>query len=298
MVAPDRPQAPVRMRRGALSMTASALLFAAMGVGVKYASARLPDAMVVFFRNAVGLALFLPWLALSRGRAAATTHFRDHLVRGLAGTAAMYFFFHAIGRLRLADALSLSYTMPIFMPLIARLWLGEKIPPNLGWVVGLGFAGVLLILKPGLGVLQPAALSALLSGLLGSVAQVGVRGLTRTEPPARIVFYFSLIASVVSAAPLLVSWRSPSPVLWGVLILVGLFATAAQLCLTRSYQFAPPARVGPFIYSAVVFAGFFDWVFWGKGPDFLSVMGAALIGLAGILVIRRGGDRAPLSENA
>ena len=132
----------------------------------------------------------------------------------------------------------------------------------------LGFAGILLILKPGLGLFQPAALIGVLSALFASVAQVGIRRLTRTEPVERIVFYFGVISTAVSAAPLVREWRTPPATLWVVLAGLGIVATLGQLALTRAYSHAPATRVGPFIYSAVVFAALLDWLFWGQlaGP--------------------------------
>ena len=120
-------------------------------------------------------------------------------------------YFYAIARLRLADAVLLNQSMPLFIPLVERAWLGNRIPPRLWGVLALGFAGLLLILRPGTGVFEPVALVGLASAVLASVAQVGIRRLTRTEPVTRIVFYFGLVASVVSLPPAVYWWKGPSP---------------------------------------------------------------------------------------
>ena len=130
-------------------------------------------------------------------------------------------------------------------------------------MLGLGFAGLLLILRPGTGVFEPAALVGLASAVLASIAQVGIRRLTRTEPVTRIVFYFGLVASVVSLPPAVYWWKSPSPATWAVLLLMGVFATVGQLTLTRAYVHAPAASVGPFLYAGPVFAGLLDWLHLG-----------------------------------
>jgi drug/metabolite transporter (DMT)-like permease len=277
-------------------MTAACLLFALMGAAVKAACRELPSDQVVFFRNALGLAALAPLLWRAGRRGLATRRPWPHAARALAGLAAMYCSFYALAHMRLADALVLGYTAPLFMPFLAKFWLGEEIPAGLGRVLAAGFLGVGLILRPGFGIFQPAALAGLAAGLLGAVAQVGIRGLTRTEPVLRIVFYFGLIGSVVSALPAAAGgWREPSPKLWVLLAAMGAVASAAQLLLTRAYREAPPARVGPFIYSAVVFAGLLDWVFWGKLPDVLSAAGAGLVILSGVLAIR-GMNRAVPTE--
>src|SRR6185436_677769 len=135
-----------------------------------------------------------------------------------AGLASMYCYFYAIARLGLSEAILLNYSLPLFMPLIARAWLREEVPPRLWRALALGFLGILLILRPGTGVFRPAALAALLAAVLAALAQVGVRRLTRTEPITRIVFYFALISTVVSAVPLLKVWTLPGRGVWTVLM--------------------------------------------------------------------------------
>jgi len=274
-------------------MVGSALLFAGMGAAVKIASASLPNAMVVFARSALGLAALLPWLVRLGPRHLATRHFREHVVRGLAGLGAMYCFFYAIAHLRLADAVLLNYSLPLFMPFIESLWLGEPFPRRLWWGVGLGFLGVIVILRPGPGIFQPAALAGVAAALFAAVAQVGVRQLTRSEPSLRIVFYFGVISTAVSALPLVREWRTPASPLWLTLVAMGLLATAGQLLLTEAYAFAPAARVGPFIYTSVVFAGVFDWGLFGRPPDRFTLAGAVMIALAGAVVLKQGGAAPP-----
>jgi len=274
-------------------MVASALFFAGMGAGVKLASGTLPNPMVVFFRNAVGLVALLPLVPrLGRG-GLATRHLGEHLVRSLAGLAAMYCFFYAIAHLRLADAVLLNYSLPLFMPMIARFWLGEAVPPGLWRGLALGFVGVGLILKPGLGLFNPVALVGLAAAVLAALAQVGVRRLTETEPATRIVFYFGVISTLVSAIPLARVWRTPAPALWGTLLAIGLCATVAQLFLTRAYAQAPAAQVGPFIYASVPFAALLDGALFGLWPDALSIAGGVLVCAAGILTLRQMAPTSP-----
>ena len=283
------------LRRGALYMVASALLFASMAAAVRVASRELPNAPIVFFRHFIMLVFLLPWLLRQGRHALDTGDFRGHLVRGLAGVSAVACYFYAIARLRLADAVLLNQSMPLFIPLVERAWLGNRIPPRLWGVLALGFAGLMLILRPGTGVFEPAALFGLASAVLASVAQVGIRRLTRTEPVTRIVFYFGLVASVVSLPPAVYWWKGPSPATWAVLLLMGVFATVGQLTLTRAYVHAPAASVGPFLYAGPVFAGLLDWLIWGRLPDALFVLGAIIVVAAATLALRlRSASPAPV----
>jgi drug/metabolite transporter (DMT)-like permease len=285
VIAPTMPY-DTDLKRGALFMTVSALLFAGMSLAVKVASRGLPNPEIVFFRNVLGLAVLLPLTLPLGARGLATRHLAEHLVRGLAGLAAMYCFFYAIAHLRVADAVLLNYSLPLFMPLIAWAWLKEPVPGRLWWVLALGFAGLLLILKPGLSLFNPVALVGVAAAVLAALAQVGIRRLTRTEPVTRIVFYFGVIATAVSAVPLAGVWRRPDASQWGVLIALGVLATLAQLALTRAYAHAPAAQVGPFIYMSVVFTTVLEGGLWGVWPDALSIAGAVLVCAAGILTLR------------
>src|SRR5262245_38555924 len=267
-------------------MVAASLLFAGMGLAVKIASGELPNTSVVFFRSAFGLLAVLPWLRGLGKDALRTTRLGEHVLRGLAGLGSMYCFFFAIARLPLAEAVLLNYTLPLYMPLIESAWLREPVPPRVWPPLLVGFAGIALVLRPGPGVFRPAALAAVASALLASIAQVGVRRLTATEPVEKIVLYFALLSTAVSALPAAAAWRSPSGAMWPVLLALGVLATAGQLLLTRAYAHAPASRVGPFIYSSVVFAGALDWMFRGAVPDALSLAGAVIVVAAGVMALR------------
>jgi len=274
--------------RGALYMVCGGFMFAAMGAAVKLLSASFGNPMVVFARSALGLVLLLPWLARVGPAGIRTRALREHLVRGVAGLLSMYCFFFVLARMRLADAVLLNYSAPLFVPFIERAWLGEEFSPRLWRGIAIGFVGLLLILKPGLTLFQPAALVGVLAALLAGTAQVGVRRLTQTEPVTRIVFYFALASTLLSAAPAALTWTPLPPIgsIAGTLAALGVSATLGQLAMTRAYSYAPAAQVGPFIYSAVVFAGLFDWALFAKLPDLLSVLGAFLICAAGVLTLR------------
>jgi drug/metabolite transporter (DMT)-like permease len=188
--------------------------------------------------------------------------------------------------MRLADAVLLNYSLPIFIPFVESVWLGEAFPRRLWIPVVVGFLGVLVILRPGSGLMEPVALLGVASALFAAVAQVGVRRLTRTEPVTRIVFYFAIIATFLSALPTAVSWRAPHGLVWLAAAAMGLTATLGQLAMTRAYAHAPASQVGPFIYSSVVFAAALDWLFWRKLPDAFTVAGGGLVVAAGILSLR------------
>lgn len=292
-----KPAAGQDLVRGAAYMLASALLFSAMSALVKVVSASLPNEMVVFFRSTMGLVFLLPWVWRHGWHHLKTRHPGQHLVRAASGLAAMYCYFYAIAHLPLAEATLLNYSTPLFIPFIAAAWLGEPVAGRVAVAITVGFAGIALILKPGMHLFTPDSLVGLAAGVLAAVAMVGIRRMHRSETPFRIVFYFTLLSTLGSAVPLAWSWRMPQPELWLLLVAMGALASMAQIALTRAYTCAPASQVGPFSYATVVFAALWGAWLWGEIVDGLTALGAALVCTAGVLTIRLAGRRAaPLPE--
>ncbi|MFP4061263.1 MAG: DMT family transporter [Halochromatium sp.] len=286
----DHSRRPQSLLLGAAFIVLGECCFASMGVCIRIVSAELPNAMVVFGRNLIGLMLLAPWL-LRHGVGDVKTRVPGlHLLRAVAGVAAMYCFFHAIAELPLAEAMLLKLTAPIFIPLIAIAWLHERVASLLWVALGIGFAGVILILEPDpsrhwAGV-SPVALIGLLGGVLAAVAKVTVRRLSHSEPIGRIVFYFALIGGSISALPLFWNWQMPSPsaLLW--LLGIGIAATLGQLALTRGLSLAPASRMGAFGYFSVVFGAGYGWLFWDEPLTLSLLLGTLLIAVGGLLASR------------
>ena len=278
----------ILLRAAGYALLAS-LLFAGMGVAVRYASAELPTTMVVFMRNFFGLLALLPWLFHARGlQSLGTRRLPSHLLRAIAGLTAMYCFFYALAHLHLAEAVILNYSSPLFIAIFALLLLGEHANRRLIVAIIVGLLGVGMIVKPGIGVWSPPALIGLASGVFAALAMVGIRHMSATEPTRRIVFYFCLFGTLFSSVPLLWAWQTPSLEIVAAMALAGTGATAAQLLLTKSYTLVPAAQVGPYTYASVIFAAILGWLLWGETPDPASFAGAALIIIAGIMTLRSG----------
>jgi drug/metabolite transporter (DMT)-like permease len=122
--------------------------------------------------------------------------------------------------------------------------------------------------------------------------------MSSSEPTIRIVFYFTVFGTLISAMPLFWSWQSPKEEIWWLLVLMGLLAAVGQFLLTKGYSLAPAAKVGPFSYSNVVFAMLLGWVLWGESLDFLTWVGAFLICIAGIITTRKTATHALVGTTA
>lgn len=280
---------------GAALIVASELLFASMGATVKAVSTGLPTEVIVFMRGMFGVLILSPLLLRRVNKEVLTTHvFHLHLLRAILGVSAMYCFFYALANLQLADGMLLKMTAPLFMPLIAAVWLLEKLGTKIWLAVGLGFVGVALVIQPE-GEFNWIALVGLAGGMFAAGAKVTVRRLGQTESTIRIVFYFSLVVMLIAMIPLAWAWQTPTAQEWGLLFLMGLFGTLGQLLLTRGYSVAAASQVAPFTYFSVVFAALYGYLFWDETLDFGFIAGAMLIAVAGIVALRSNGKRNKLS---
>jgi len=273
--------------RGALLISASALLMATLGSLVKSVTTQLPIDTIVFYRSLFGLLILLPWVLRHGPRGLSTPVLRLHLLRGLFGLGAMYGYFFALSRIPLAEAVLLTFSAPLFIPFVARLWIAEPLTNRIVAATVVGFVGIVLILRPGATMFEIAALVGVLSGMSAAGAMVTLRQLAmHREPASRTVFYFALICVLVSALPVLLDWQLPPASLWLQLAVIAMLAVGGQVLLTRGYACAPAARVAPFSYLAPVFSAGYGWMLWDELPDTLTIAGALLVAIAGIVAIR------------
>lgn len=278
----ERSMHPVQ---GAALLALSALLFSGMGVLVREASATVNNENIVFFRNIVGVFFFLP-LLLSKGlRPFKTKRLKSHLLRTTYGLAAMYCFFYAIAHLPLADAMVFTYSAPVFTPIIAYFWLKEPLTKRMLAFSVLGLLGVVLVAKPSDAIFGSLSLVGLAASLLAASAFVSIREMSNTEPAYRMVFYFALFSSLISAIPLLWAWQPLNQQQLILLCAAGLLAALAQIIMSRAYSLAPPGLIGPVAYLAIVFAGVFSFFLWDEVPDVASILGAVLIFTASTLAV-------------
>ena len=266
-----------------LWMVVASLLFACMGVCVKFAAQTHSAVEITFYRSFISLLLMFGLVRL-RGVALATAHWRWQVSRGLVGFSALFAYFYAITLLPLATAVTLNYTSAIFLAIYLAL-AGMRLRGGILGALVIGLVGVALLLKPTLHAEQlGAGLIGLGSGVLAGMAYFSVRELgARGEPEVRTVFYFSLVSSVCAALWLLFSELHAVDLRSGLLLLgVASFATAAQLAMTRAYMRGKTLLSAALAYSTVIFSSLFGVLFWGEVLDVVAWFAIGLIILSGI----------------
>jgi drug/metabolite transporter (DMT)-like permease len=274
---------PENLRLGILLTVLGFLGVAVMSAFGKAASASVSAGVLVFFQSAISLLLLLAWVLWVGVADLKTQHLGLHLVRAITGLLSQYFFFLAVSDITLLDAVLLVNAAPLFIPFVALIWLKTRIEGKLWLGLGIGFLGIILILQPGAGVFHWASLLALAAGGFSAIALVGQGRLTATEPASRILFYYVLISSVLTAPLAVAHWSAPEPSVWMWLLGVGVFMISSQLLLVMAFARASAALVSPFNYSVVVFAGLIDWLVWNQVPNLLSMAGVVLVCAGGII---------------
>lgn len=272
--------------RGAMLLVLSEFFLVCSGMVIKQLAGELPTEQIVFARNIFGLMLLLPWILRKGTRAIRTEKLHLHFMRAAVGVTAMSCLYYSWGHLPLAQAALLKQTGPFFMPIIALWWLGERVSALVKWSITIGFVGVVLILNPTEGTLNFAVLIALFGAMLGALAKIVIRKMSTTEPAKRIVFYFALFASILSAIPAAFVWVSPTLVQLGWLLLMAITSTVAQLLLSKGYGMAPAGQLGPFTYSSVALAALFGWWLWDENLALSSWLGILVVTIAGVMAMQ------------
>lgn len=286
------PSSPAERRNepvlGILCAVGGTILFSAQEAVFKYLSSDYSVMQLVFMRSwfvLVPTAVFI-WRA---GGPRILTEVRPGplLLRGGLTFGAWVCYFHAIAVIPLADASALVFISPIAATLLAVVVLRERVGVHRWAAIVLGFVGVLVIVRPGEGTLQPAAFLALGSALFYAANAVLTRSLTAEFKSAALVFYNALIFMAVSGVAQPFVWHTP---LWadvGVMAITGLFAGIAQFMITQAYRLAPVSVVAGFDYTHIIWASLFGFLIFHDVPGVNVLAGAVIVIVAGLYILHR-----------
>jgi drug/metabolite transporter (DMT)-like permease len=266
--------------------TAAFFCVALVGTLAKVSSQYTSTGVLLLSQNLICFLFVLPvalrggWSSLRTGKIGL------HILRATMGTACWYALFFAITQIPLSNATLLTYSAPLWMPLIA--WLVTHQPVHrLTWIgAGIGFVGVILVLQPQGRSFSLGELSALSGAVFLAVAMMSVRWLGATEPTIRVLFYYFLLSTLMSVPIALFDWQPFTSQAWGWLIALGIAQLLSQVLIVVAYRYASAEKVGPFIYSVIVFTALIDWIVWDHAPTPSSYLGMALVIGGGLVAIR------------
>ncbi|MDR0407986.1 MAG: DMT family transporter [Campylobacteraceae bacterium] len=289
----------LKINDGVLYMLIASFCFALMGVFVKLLSNSLGILEITFFRNIFGVVLIGATLfnlpLKNKGGKTGLLFFR-----GIIGFLALLAWFYNIAHIPLADAMTFSRTAPIFTAVIAFFALNERLSKK-GWIaIFIGFIGVIFIMKPNGLSLKITDMMGLFSGIGAALAYTSVRELKKYYDTRTIVLFFMCAGTICPLLMILadnllhVSFFSrlfgdvsvPKGINWFYIICMGVFATIAQIFMTRAYGAAKAGVVSAISYADILFSVVFGVILWRSFPDLFGFFGIILVILSGVLVAK------------
>ena len=258
-------------------MLGSTGFFALMVITIRLASQSLHTFEIAFFRCFFGMLAALPLLLKHGPGLLRTQQMPRYFIRCVLGTLSMFCGFWAIGHLPLAQAVSLSYSTPLFVTIAAALWLGEQVRARRWSAVILGFIGVLVIVRPGSAEFSAATLVAVSAAVISGIVAIQIKQLAYTEPADRIVILTTILWVPLSLVPALWVWEWPQGIVWLWVVLAGVLGTAGHMLWTRALKLGDVSALTPISFMQLPIVVVFGYLLFGEALDRWTVLGAAII---------------------
>jgi drug/metabolite transporter (DMT)-like permease len=263
--------------KGVLWMSGTVLSFCAMAIAARQLLRHVGTFEILFFRTAVQLLIVLavaPYAGLATLR---TRRFGLHLWRNVVHLGGQASWVYSLGLLPLAMVFAIEFTMPIWVALLAVLFLGERVNRGRMVMLTFGLVGVLVILRPGFAIVQPAALVMLMGSLFFAIQMITTKQLSSTESPIGLLFWMSMIQTPVCLAVAVSSWVAPVmddlPWIAG----MGIGSFTAHYCMTRAFKIADAMVVAPVDFFRLPLIAVVGALFYAEPFDPAVILGAALI---------------------
>ena len=252
----------------------------------KYVDKSLSVEMFSFGTFLVAFILLLPIILFRKGKDIPTGQGRYHLLRAVTGITGFLLFIAAAQLTTLVDTNVLVNTTPIFIPILALLFLHQHIPRAVWIAIIIGFVGVVVIVRPDASIFSnPGNLVALGAGLVTAIEFLAVNHLDRTESPLTQLFYFLLFGVVVLGLISIGKFNAAPEWAYWMMLGTGLCLLAFQFLLIKAYQFAKPHEIGAFQYISVVFAAIYGVVLFKETIQLETIVGAILVCVGGVISI-------------
>ncbi len=273
--------------RGAIWVLMAAVGFSVMAVLAKHLGETLHAFQIAFFRSVVGFLVLLPLVMRAGWGVLRTSVPGLHFGRSATGAVAMMCGFYALTHLPLATATAITFTRPLFLIVIAVLLLGEPVRWRRWSATLAGFIGVLVMLRPGAGTLDPAVFVALGQALAAALIVVFLKRMPPEEKHVTVLFFTAVFTTLVTLGPALWVWRMPDAATLAIAVAMGTVGVTAQAAVVRAYRIAEATAVAPFDYARLLFATGFGIVLFAEIPDVWLILGAGIIVASTVYIARR-----------
>lgn len=271
-----------------LLMVFAVFSFTVLDSAAKHLAPSYPVPQIVWGRYLFSL-VFMALFLLKGGAAGLWRTARPlfQIIRALMLVGATTSIFMAVKFLPLAETYAISFISPFIVALAAALILRERVGLRRWLMIALGFAGVLIVLRPGGGALGLAALFPVMMACFWAAYQIMTRIIGSTDPPLTTLFYTALTGSLVSSLAVPFVWQPMSLAGWAGLAFIGAVGLIGQLALIRAYTLAEASLLSPFVYTQIVWAALIGYVVFGDVPDGATLAGTVLIVASGLLLMRQ-----------
>ena len=265
------------------------VVFTLLDGSAKWLVGSVPVIVVVWLRFLIHALLASALLFPLKGkRLVKTNHLRWHLLRGLMFCAMTGINFWVLQYLQLAVTSSIFFIVPILIALMAAPMLGEKLDAGRWVAIIAGFAGVLVIVRPGSADFHPAMLLSLVNAALYALFNLTTRHLAAYDPPETIQYLPAVVASIVLAPFAIAGWESPATWLeWSLLCLLGVLGGVGHYLLALAHRYAPATVIAPFLYQQVIYMALFGYLVFGDVPSAWVWLGAAIVVASGLYLFAR-----------
>jgi drug/metabolite transporter (DMT)-like permease len=273
--------------KAAFWMGCSIVCFVVMSVAGRALTAELDVFQVMEMRSVIGFFMLLPLVYAAGGFAAMRTRRpMMHIGRNVAHYAGQFAWLAALGMIPLAELVSIEFTTPFWTAVLAVIFLGERLNARKLAAIGLGFAGVAVIVRPGLSGIEPGHL-VMLAGAVGfGISVVAVKSLTRTESVVRIIFWMLVIQSAIGLIPAIRVWQNPGVELWPAIVVIAFTGAFSHYCLARALTHGEATVVMPMDFLRLPAMALVGWLVYAEQLDAWAALGAVLILAGNLLTLR------------
>lgn len=270
--------------RGMVLVFLAAFSVNAMNVVLREAATEVNIFEIGFIRHVFAFLFFVPIFMRSGTSIFVTRRLGLLTVRAMLNVAAMLLYYFAVMMIPLAEVMALGFTTPLFVTVLAVIFLGEKMA-SWRWIgLGLGLAGALIILRPGLDVIQTGSLLIICSSSIWAFALITIKMLTRTESTMTITMYASLLQIPFSLVPALFFWTWPTAYQLWLIALIAVFGTLSHLCIAQAFREADATVVMPVDFTKLIWAGLIGYFIFAEVPEIWTLLGGAVV-FAGVFYI-------------
>jgi drug/metabolite transporter (DMT)-like permease len=258
-------------------MLGTLLSFMTMAIAGRELSSELNTFQILLFRSIVGLLILVVYLQFKGWYLVKTQALSTHVWRNLAHFGGQYGWFYGLAFIPLAEVFAIEFTVPVWTAVLALFMLGEQMTRPRLLAVVLGVVGMLIILRPGLEVIDPAALAVLAGAVCFAITNIKTKKLAHVDHPVSILFYMSLVQLPLALIPSLPGLFMPSPVAWLWILVVGITALSAHYCITRAMRLVDATVVAPMDFMRLPLITLAGFILYEEPIEWIILLGACVM---------------------